>query len=318
MTTRTTQSIDTAARFVLISLNPKAGRGSSGELAKKLAAILDDRGFQAVIETDIDQIQLIAAEKQASGELRTVISVGGDGTLSLLLNTLSKETNICIFPQGTENVLAKYLGIKADPEFVADLIEQGQVLPMDAGQVTNEAGEKFLFALMVGCGFDGDVAERLANRRKGHITKFSYFIPVLTAVWKYRYPKMYVQDLADEHNKFNARFLFVMNIRRYALKLMIAPEADPTDGKLDACGFVKPGFLHGLKYFWQLWWSTHPRSKEYIALQAKSFRIHADTQDRVAVQIDGDFCTSLPITVTTILGRMRLLVPQTFLEDQNA
>ena len=318
MTTRTAQSINPAARFVLISLNPKAGRGSSGELAKKLATILDARGFQAVIETDIDQIQLIAAEKQASGELRTVISVGGDGTLSLLLNTLSKEINICIFPQGTENVLAKYLGIKADPEFVADLIEQGQVLPMDAGQVTNEAGEKFLFALMVGCGFDGDVAERLANRRKGHITKFSYFIPVLTAVWKYRYPKMYVQDLADENNKFDARFLFVMNIRRYALKLMIAPEADPTDGKLDACGFVKPGFLHGLKYFWQLWWSTHPRSKEYIALQAKSFRIHADTQDRVAVQIDGDFCTSLPITVTTILGRMRLLVPQTFLEDQNA
>ena len=318
MTTRTAQSINPAARFVLISLNPKAGRGSSGELAKKLAAILDARGFQAVIETDIEQIQLIASEKQASGELRTVISVGGDGTLSLLLNTLSKEINICIFPQGTENVLAKYLGIKADPEFVADLIEQGQVLPMDAGQVTNEAGEKFLFALMVGCGFDGDVAERLANRRKGHITKFSYFIPVLTAVWKYRYPKMYVQDLADEHNQFDARFLFVMNIRRYALKLMIAPEADPLDGKLDACGFVKPGFLHGLKYFWQLWWSTHPRSKEYVALQAKSFRIHADTQDRVVVQIDGDPCTSLPITVTTILGRMRLLVPQTFLEDQDA
>jgi diacylglycerol kinase family enzyme len=318
MTTRTAQSIDPAARFVLISLNPKAGRGCSGQLAKKLATILVDRGFQAVIETDIDQIRLIAAEKQASGELRTVISVGGDGTLSLLLNTLSKETNICIFPQGTENVLAKYLGIKADPEFVADLIERGQVLPMDAGQVTNEAGEKFLFALMVGCGFDGDIAERLANRRKGHITKFSYFIPVLTAIWKYRYPKMYVQDLADEHNQFDARFLFVMNIRRYALKLIIAPEADPTDGKLDACGFVKPGFLHGLKYFWQLWWSTHPRSNEYVALQAKSFRIHADTQDRVVVQIDGDPCTSLPITVTTILGRMRLLVPQTFLEDQDA
>ena len=156
-------------------------------------------------------------------------------------------------------MMQQYLGIKADPEFVADLIEQGQVLQMDAGQVTNEAGETFLFALMVGCGFDGDVAERLANRRKGHITKFSYFIPVLTAVWKYRYPKMYVQDLADEHNQFHARFLFVMNIRRYALKLMVAPEADPTDGKLDACGFVKPGFLHGLKYFWQLWWSTHHR-----------------------------------------------------------
>jgi len=70
MMTRTAQSIDPAARFVLISLNPKAGRGSSGKLAKKLAAILDDRGFQAVIETDIDQIQFIASQKQASGDLR--------------------------------------------------------------------------------------------------------------------------------------------------------------------------------------------------------------------------------------------------------
>ena len=318
MMTRTVQSIDPTARFVLISLNPKAGRGPSGELAKKLAAILDDRGFQTVIETDIHQIQFIASQKQTSGELRTVISVGGDGTLSLLLNTLNEETNICIFPQGTENVFAKYLGIKADPEFVADLIEQGQVIPMDAGQVTNDAGEQFLFALMVGCGFDGDIAERLANRRKGHITKFSYFIPVLTAIWRYRYPKMFVQDLADEQNSFDARFLFVMNIRQYALKLMIAPKAEPTDGKLDACGFLKPGLLNGLKYFWQLWWSTHPRSKEYITRQAKSFKIYADTKDRVAVQIDGDPCTVLPITVTTIPGRMRLLVPQTFWEDQLA
>jgi len=318
MMTRIAQSIDPAARFVLISLNPQAGRGSSGKLTKKLAAILSDRGFQAVIETDIDKIRSIASQKQACGELRTVVSVGGDGTLSLLLNTLNEETNICIFPQGTENVLAKYLGIKAEPAFVADLIEQGQVIPMDAGQVTNDAGEQFLFALMVGCGFDGDVAERLANRRKGHITKFSYFIPVLTAIWKYRYPKMFVQDLADEQNSFDARFLFVMNIRQYALKLMIAPNADPTDGKLDACGFLKPGLLKGLKYFWQLWWSTHPRSKEYITRQAKSFKIHADTEDRVVVQIDGDPCTSLPITVTTILGRMRLLVPHTFMEDQGA
>jgi diacylglycerol kinase (ATP) len=316
MMTRTVQTIDPAARFILISLNPQAGSGPSGELANKLAAILDDRGFQVVVETDIEQVQSIASQKQANGDLRTVISVGGDGTLSLLLNTLSEDINICILPQGTENVLAKYLGITAKPEFIADLIEQGQVIPLDAGQVTNDAGEQFLFALMVGCGFDGDVAERLANRRTGHITKLSYCIPVLTSIWNYRYPKMYVEDLDDEQNSFNVRFLFIMNIRQYALKLMIAPKADPTDGKLDACGFLKPGLLHGLKYFWQLWWSTHPRSKEYIARQAKSFRIYADTQDRVVVQIDGDPCTSLPITVTTLPGRMRLLVPQAFLDDQ--
>ena len=157
---------------------------------------------------------------------------------------------------------------------------------MDAGQVTNEAGEKFLFALMVGCGFDGDVAERLANRRKGHITKFSYFIPVLTAVWKYRYPKMYVQDLADENNKFDARFLFVMNIRRYALKLMIAPEADPTDGKLDACGFIKPGFLHGLKIFSGSFGGLLIlAAKNTLRCRQSRSKIHADTQDRVVVQI---------------------------------
>ena len=51
-----TQPLDDHARKVIISLNPKAGSGPSAQLAEQLKQILDDRGFDVEIETDLSTI----------------------------------------------------------------------------------------------------------------------------------------------------------------------------------------------------------------------------------------------------------------------
>ncbi len=309
------ETINANARRVIISLNPKAGRRSSSDLAYRLADILQSRGFQAEVETDIATIKQLSDEYHDAGILRAVVGVGGDGTQSLLLNTIPEGANLCMFPQGTENVLGKYLGIKPSPDAIADLLEQGQVLPMDAGQVTDTSGKQYLFCLMAGCGFDATVCERLAARRTGHITKFSYIKPVIASLWNYSFPLIEIDVLDGDQEGFTARFLFFMNIDRYALGLRIAPNSSPIDGKIDGCGFRKSGLFHGLRYFWKLCRKTHTRSPEYATRSASEFRIHTTSAERVPVQLDGDPCTELPVTLTTLPGRLRILVPQAYIDQ---
>lgn len=309
------ETINADARRVIISLNPKAGSSSSSDLAHTLADILQSRGFQAEVETDISIIKQLSVEYHDAGTLRAVVGVGGDGTQSLLLNTIPEGANLCMFPQGTENVLGKYLGIIPSPDAIADLLEQGQVLPMDAGQVTDTSDNQYLFCLMAGCGFDAAVCERLAARRTGHITKFSYIKPVIASLWYYSFPLIQIDVLDGDQDGFAARFLFFMNVDRYALGLKIAPNSSPFDGKIDGCGFRRPGLFHGLRYFWKLCRKTHTRSPEYTTRCASAFRIHTTSAERVPVQLDGDPCTELPVTLTTLPGRLRILVPQTYIDQ---
>ncbi len=304
-----TEPLNTEAKHVIISLNPRAGSGPSRESAEQLREILIAHGLEAEVETNLQQIVAKATTAISDGSLRCVVGVGGDGTQTLLLNELPAGSNLCIFPQGTENVLAKYFKLPKTPEAIADIIIDGQIAPIDAGCVTESDGSTKLFCLMVGCGVDAAIVHHLAANRTGHITKFSYLRPIWKTIRTYRYPVMQVK--ADQWGEeiLEARALFVMNIDRYALGFSMTPQVNPQDGKLGICAFQKGGLLHMLKYFVALLTNRHHRRKDCIVRYVKSVRISSETMPNAPTQIDGDPCGTLPITINTVPRRLRLVIP---------
>ena len=110
------------ARQVVLVANPKSG-----------ASDRRHRGFTADIETDIERVGPRVADALQAGRLRTVVAAGGDGTVSLLANRLPAQTPISVLPLGTANLVAKYLGIRPEPEQVADMIQAGQWQTVSGG-----------------------------------------------------------------------------------------------------------------------------------------------------------------------------------------
>src|SRR4029450_10193597 len=106
----------------------------------------------------------LAAQKIAARKLRAVVAAGGDGTVSLIANRTPPGTPLAILPLGTENLLARYLEVAADPQQLARLIAGGWCISLDAAQ----AGPR-IFTLMAGCGFDAEVVRRLHRHRTGNI-----------------------------------------------------------------------------------------------------------------------------------------------------
>src|SRR5680860_512402 len=239
-----------SARRVLISLNPKAGARSGLPAVERLAELLAEQDLLVETLTDIDALSRKSDELMRDGDLRCVVSAGGDGTVALLANRLPRDTPIAVLPLGTENLLSKHLQMKGDPSEVCRTICGGRAAKFDAGR----AGEQ-IFLIMAGCGFDAEVVRRLHGERTGHIHHLSYAKPIWDSIHNYDYPELRVhceipatESQAATAKTITARWAFVVNLPRYAGGLRIAPQASGNDGLLDVCTFKDGSLWSGLKY----------------------------------------------------------------------
>jgi len=296
-----------SARDVLIAVNSQAGVRDRRAIALELQRYLDDAGLAVTIVSSIDELADLVPAKLAAGSLRAVVSAGGDGTLSLIANRTPPGTPLAILPLGTENLLARHLEVTADPQQLCRLIAAGWCVSLDAGQ----AGER-IFTLMAGCGFDADVVRRLHRHRTGNIHHLSYAKPILDSIRKYQYPELRVRyapvnspdgELTAE---IAARWVFVVNLPRYAGGLSFAPQASGTDGLLDVCTFKEGSLWSGLVYLSGVMLGQHESMEDFARVQTRQLRIESASQ--APYQLDGDPGGDLPVEIRALPGRLTLLV----------
>lgn len=302
----------TVADQVLVVHNPTAGAGGRARQVNELAAQLSGRRLRPVLVDHLEQLGPLAEAGLHAGELRAVVAAGGDGTAETVANLTPPGTPLVVFPLGTENLLAKYLGITASPEQVVDLIVANQRRQLDVGLVESGEGDRRLFLLMMGCGFDGDVIHRLHKARRGHITHLSYAKPILETIRKYDYPKLRmvcfeVAGRSTSPKFIDAHWAFIFNTPSYAAGLAICPDADPSDGYLDIVTFRGGSFWKGLLHLTNVLLRRQHLSRRVQMVRAKRIRLEADAS--VPFQIDGDPGGVLPVEITIQPQRLTVLVP---------
>ena len=300
------------ARQVLIAAKPKSGSGSSAQLVQALADELLRRGYSPQVIRSLEQLQQLTQKLWSEGTLRAVVSAGGDGTVGALANLLPNEVPILIFPMGTENLLAKHLGLGTEIGSACDALERQETTLLDVGSANGK-----LFLVMLSCGFDAEVVRRMHTLRTGHISRWSYTRPIFSAIRRYRFPQLRFEceRSNDQANTTgSAAWLFIFNVPQYAANLQFCSQADPTDGKLDVCTFQRSGLLQGVGYLARLWFNAHQQLKDFNHQLTSEVFIPAPTTRSgqvldVPFQIDGDPGGVLPLRVKTLKQRLRLIVP---------
>jgi diacylglycerol kinase (ATP) len=271
-------------------------------------------GLRVSIFPSIDELAEQAAARLAAGSLRAVVAAGGDGTISLVANRTPPGTPLAILPLGTENLLAKYMEVEADPQQLCRAIAAGCCAQLDAGQ----AGGR-LFTLMAGCGFDADVVRRLHDGRTGHIHHLSYAKPILDAIRKYEYPELRVRyapaeagEGAEPTEEIVARWVFVVNLPRYAGGLSFAPQASGTDGLLDVCTFKEGSLWSGLVYLSGVMLGQHEAMEDFGHVQTR--RLTIESTGPAPYQLDGDPGGELPVEIGILPRRLTLLTSHPWAE----
>jgi diacylglycerol kinase (ATP) len=300
--------IQPAGAKVVISVNPKSGAVSAEDRVARLVGLLKEQRIEAACyRDDLGSAAAEANRLHATGELRALVAVGGDGTAAELVNRTQPGVPLTLLPAGNENLLARHFGMGPSAEECCHTLVNGQVIHRDAGR----AGDR-IFLLMFSCGFDANVVHSLHAVRTGHINSGSYISPILNTIQHYDYPELRVawsDDGGAPAAGDDVRWLFAFNLPCYGAGLQIAPEADGCDGLLDVCTFRNGGLMHGLLYASAVLTGTHRQLADFAQRRCRRLRVTSEKQ--VPYQLDGDPGGFLPVEVAVLPRRLTLMVPKT-------
>lgn len=294
---------------VLILHNPKAGARDIACRVDQLAKLLHQLGYEAEIFTDLNLATQQANKLFDAGDLRVLVGVGGDGTAAELVNRTKEGTPITLLPAGNENLLARHLHLESTPEHLAETIDQGSIIRLDAGS----AGGR-VFLLMASCGLDAKVVESVHKCRVGHVSSRNYLKPLWESLRTFEYPELRIYcdealDKSAETPCLTARWIAVFNLPCYGGGLRFAPHAVGNDGQLDLCGFSRGTFWRFLWYLGAVYLRQHQKIADWIARPIRHVRIESDIS--VPYQLDGDPGGCLPLDIEVLPSRLTLLVPKT-------
>lgn len=237
---------------------------------------------------------------ELGGEVEAVLVVGGDGTVGEVLNGLAgSRVPMLILRTGTENLLARELGMPTDPEQVTDTLLRGEPYAADVGVIN---GQRFL--AVAGIGFDAECVVRMNPTRRGHITHGDYFWPIWRTFWEYRYPVLRVE--VDGVRIFEGRgFVLIGNIARYSAGLRMLMKARNDDGLLDVgvfpCASRGAMFGHACRAFIR----RHVGRGGMLYRQCRTTRISSD--EAVPIEVDGELGGHLPAECSVQPGAVSFL-----------
>jgi YegS/Rv2252/BmrU family lipid kinase len=297
---------DTESLRVLVFTSPKAGSGKHREQIPRLVDLLRQQSVDVQITHEVSELQALAA--QTGPQPAVIVPAGGDGTLSLAAGSVSTPTQreterrplIAPMPLGTENLLARHFGHHAIAEHVIHTIRHGVPYALDVGTANDQT-----FLIMATCGFDAEVVRAMHLTRSGHISRFSYFGPVMHAIRRYRFPLLRVR--IDDGEPLECRWAMVFNLPCYGGGLRIEPDAVGNDGLFDVILFRGGSIPSGLKYATTIWTGQHRKLRDVVRCRGR--QITVESISRVPYQLDGDYAGKLPLKIEMHPASVDFLIP---------
>jgi diacylglycerol kinase (ATP) len=288
-------------------VNPAAGGGRSAKLAGPALARLREKGLQVdvIASTGPGHATQLAREAYNQG-YRRFLAVGGDGTAHEILNgvfagrTSVERVALGFLPLGTGNSFLRDFA-KDGAEASMHALLENRRRPVDLIRLTHASGEVYSFNLL-SVGFTADVAA-LTNRMFKPFGHLGYLLGVFVRVVQLRRRSFALRcDDDKEWDERRSLFLTFNNSKYTGGKMLIAPNADPTDGLIEFVRWGPIGRLGLLRMLPRLYDGTH--IEHPLAARRAVRHVEFNAQTPVDVMIDGEVatleCRALDILPSTV------------------
>ncbi|HSU12925.1 diacylglycerol kinase family protein [Longimicrobium sp.] len=294
----------------LIVLNPVAGQADTDRVLRLLAgAFAVRRSPFDVVETRGAGDAVRFAREAAEQGYRSVVAVGGDGTVGEVITGLAGTgVPLGIIPKGTGNQVAFNLGIPRSVEHAVDVVVNGRTEPMDLGQVA----EGRYFAVAAGTGVDAEIVA-LATRELKDRWGFGAYIYAILKVASAPPAARYRISADGQELELDASMVLVANMgmvvtNPQTLRFRLAPEGTHRDGRLDLCIFAPRTATHAAQMLWRMYRQRFGGDERMIFLQARDITI--ETEPTVLTEADGEPLGQTPLRARAVPGGINVLVPR--------
>src|SRR6266481_6089585 len=221
----------------MVFVNPAAGRGMAGRKVAELREAFARRKYSVEImhSNSADEFRraVPAAVREGCG---TVIAMGGDGTVHLLVNAvIGRDVQVGIIPAGGGNDFATALGISRNVENAVEVIVRGKTRMVDLVRVQNSNGVNAVYLGGGGIGIDTE-ALRYANGRFAKWPgRLRYLASAIAALRGFRGVQVEAAFPESDLPHVAKRVLLaaVLNAPALGGGLRLAPDARLDDGMLE-------------------------------------------------------------------------------------
>jgi YegS/Rv2252/BmrU family lipid kinase len=231
-------------RTCCLVVNPAAGGGRSKRLLPLVTAVLDATGTRHEVRasTSLEHAKELAVAAAGRGDV--VVAFGGDGMVGALAGAVAAVDGVFgIIPSGRGNDFVRTLGLPFSPADAARVLVHGQERQVDligvrhpeAAQSRAAGPAELVVAGSVYLGIPAAAAE-IAGRTKWLAGPLVYPAAGIRAVVNWKSATFRVElerGGATTVKEFSGGAVVVANSRYFGGGMMVAPDADTSDGLLD-------------------------------------------------------------------------------------
>jgi diacylglycerol kinase (ATP) len=213
-----------------IIANPVSGKRSvdqKNKILNEIAGILKDVTISGLDTTSPEEFSRAAFE--LSQKVETLLVAGGDGTFSLVLNSVAKEVPLGFLPFGSGDVLRHTFNLPHCPKEAARLIQTGKEHSIDV--ISCDGKTRALFASI---GIEGSILlerdRHLSNELRGFL---AYGLATVQVLFDgYIKADLRVAMESGEVTTSNSLTAVITKLPFYGYGFKVVPQAQIDDGYL--------------------------------------------------------------------------------------
>ena len=307
-------------------INPKARSGMGEMTWKMLEPELKKLriSYRVHMTAKRKNAEKIVENLTSDGRERTLVVLGGDGTLNEVVNGIQRPDKITLgyIPIGSSNDFARGLGIPKDPLAALEtVLHPEKIIRMDIGVLSDETRSR-RFLVSAGIGFDAAVCHEVCVSRwkiilnKLGLGKLSYAVVALDRLIKDRpvHMSLALEDGTDREFP-KTYFSAFMNLPYEGGGFKFCPDASPEDGMLDV---VVAHGLSVLKILFLLplaFGGKHTGFKGITILRGRKIRAEAGVP--LALHTDGEPGFPRRAAEAQVMGEKLRVIVGNFVKPKN-
>lgn len=283
---------------MFIIVNPVSANNSTAKEWPMFEKVLQDSGYEfetALTERPGHATEL--ARKALKLGYKTIMSVGGDGTMNEVVNgffengqSVAEDSRLVVFSRGTGCDFIKALGIKKGIGDLLDILAKNQVKQIDVGSVKfDDADRKRViryFLNVADIGIGAETANRVNKHSKRMKGFLSFALGAVSTIILYKNKdfEVVIDDEIVLRERMNS--VIVANGNYFGGGMKVAPEAKMDDGVFDIIIFgdlSKPDLIRSFPLIYEGKHLSHPKLKLY-----RGSKVRVSSGGKGLIEVDGE------------------------------
>jgi len=283
---------------IYIIVNPVSANKTTAREWPLCEKALSDAGFEfEAVLTEYPGHASELARKALKLGYKTIMSVGGDGTMNEVVNgffdngrLIDENSRLVVFSRGTGCDFVRTLGINKNIEGLLAILKRNREKQIDVGRLSLVSAEGNMsvkyFLNIADIGIGAETANRVNKHSKRLSGFLSFLLGTLSTVVLYKNKNFEVVIDDNIHLNGIMNSVIVANGKYFGGGMMVAPDAVMDDGVFDVIilgNLSKPDIIKSFPLIYKGKHMNHPKLKYY-----RGSKVKVTSGGKGLIEVDGE------------------------------